>query len=154
VRLRDHVGRMPHVLVAFVLVRPDLVRRELPGELPQRLLLLRETERDPRPLLDADHRRLPCRLTSQSTIPGAAVPTPGDRRLSATPPTRTSAKAATRRPPARRPEAPPRRGRCRPRSAGRSSRGRPAPPTRGGSHAGRRAGGRRTRARDRRGGRA
>src|SRR5581483_1569974 len=99
VRLRDHVGRMPHVLVACVLERPDLVRRELARELPQRLLLLREAERDARALLDADHRRLLYRLTSQSIVLGSSAATPGDRRLRATPPTRTSAKAATRRPP-------------------------------------------------------
>jgi len=57
VRLRDHVGRVLHLLVVGVLLRPDLLGREVARELAQRLLLVRQREGDPRrgALLDRRH---------------------------------------------------------------------------------------------------
>ena len=57
VRLRDHVGRVLHLLVVLVLFGPDLLGREVARELPQRLLLVRQREGDPRrrALLDRGH---------------------------------------------------------------------------------------------------
>ena len=46
VRLRDHVDRMLHLLVVLGLLRPDLLLGELARELAQRLLLVRQRERD------------------------------------------------------------------------------------------------------------
>ena len=45
VRLRDHVGRVGHVLVVLGRPRPDLLLREVVRELAQRALLLGERER-------------------------------------------------------------------------------------------------------------
>ena len=57
VRLRDHVDRVLHLLVVLGLLRPDLLRGELARQLAQRLLLVRERERDAgrRSLLDRGH---------------------------------------------------------------------------------------------------
>src|SRR5437899_223060 len=60
VRLLDHFGGMPHGLVALVLERADLLRREVARNPPPCLLLLRQGEGNARcrALLERDHRNL------------------------------------------------------------------------------------------------